>query len=111
MADTIDRICSILAEIDMFGSGGEPLPALDVLSKAVGDAAPLLPHVYTASYAQPLSGAMQRLVSLMGSKDPTTLETLTAAVYQHRTGDPLAVPLNQFIAVISDLYRSFLDRD
>jgi hypothetical protein len=111
MADNIDKVCSILAEVDLFGAGGEPLPRLDVLSQTVEDAAPLLPHLYTATYTDPLTGGLQRLISQMGRKDPTTLETLTAAVYQHRTGSALATPLSQFIAVISDLYRSFLDKD
>jgi hypothetical protein len=111
MNDTIDKLCATLAGIDLFGTGGEPLPKLDELAKTVQEAAPLLPQIFSAAYTEPLMRGVPRLIALLGRKDPLLLETLTGAVYQHRSVSPLTPALNRFLAVISDLYRSFLDKN
>jgi len=110
MSDAFFDLCNRLAEVDLFGTAGEPMPKGTALSKAVQDAAPLLPHAYLSSYGQPLETALRRLIAL-AHQDATTVETLTGAVYQHGSGNPAAAPLNRFLAVISNLYRSFLDNN
>jgi hypothetical protein len=110
MPDSFLDLCNRLAEVDLFGIAGEPMPKGTALAKSVQDAAPLLPHAYLSSYGQPLVTGVRRLIAL-AHDDPTTVETLTGAVYQHAASNAAAAPLNRFLAVISNLYRSFLDND
>jgi hypothetical protein len=100
-----------LLKIDFFGTGGVALPAKGSLAKAVSDGALLLPNAYVAGYAQPLEQHLSSLLQQVakGRLDPETLETLAGAMYQHRSDTVLAAPLQRFLAVISNLYRSFLD--
>jgi hypothetical protein len=72
--------------------------------------AQLLPNSCVTGYAEPLEASLPRLAQLESS-DSLTVETLSGAVYQHRPDDPNIGPLHRFLAVISDLYRSFLDKD
>jgi hypothetical protein len=67
--------------------------------------------VYQQSYVVPLEAALPRLEAAARRGSAVTVETLTAAIYDHQAGDPLSEPLERFLAVISDLYRSFLDHD
>jgi hypothetical protein len=100
-----DELVQRLLKIDLFGKDGE-VPPSD-LAAAVQAGAPMIPPLFTDPYVQPLEQNMPRLVGM----DSTTLETLAGAVYQHSSGNALGPPLRRFLAVISDLYRSFLDRD
>jgi hypothetical protein len=112
MQTNIQQLIARLGQIDLFGIGGDPLPTpLSACKKAVAVGAPLLPSAYVASYIQLLEGALPRLFKLASQGDPTTVETLAGAVYQHKSGQQLTIPLNRFLAVISDLYRSFLDKE
>ena len=108
-ADPFDQLCARLEQIDLFGTAGEAPPKGAALKAALAEGGPQLPAVFQPTYVQPLEQALPRLAGPRG--DPTTLETLTGAVYQHRAGEALAAPLGRYLAVISDLYRSFLDRD
>jgi hypothetical protein len=110
VADNFADLTNRLAQIDLFGKAGEPMPLGNALSNAVKEAAPMLPPVYVSAYADPLEAAMRRLTA-MARTDPTTVETLTGAVYQHHAGNPMEAPLDRFLAVISNLYRSFLDKN
>jgi hypothetical protein len=107
--ETFVQLYERLLRIDFFGTAGQALPT--ALAKAVSDGALLLPHIYAEGYAQPLEASLKRLVQLVSARrlDATTIETLTAAVYQHRPGAGPAAQLQRFLAVISNLYRSFLD--
>src|SRR5215831_5573264 len=110
MADGFTKLCTRLTQIDLFGTAGEAMPQGSTLSRAIKEAAPLLPPVYQPAYVTPLEASLQRLIRI-ARHDPTTVETLTAAVYQHRAGDLEVASLNRLLAVISDLFRSFLDKD
>lgn len=110
MSDGFDALCARLTQIDLFGTDGEPMPEGTALAKAIQQAAPVLPHHYRDSYAAPLQAALPRLMKLPAG-DRYKLEAFAGAVYQHAAGDAITKPLNRFLAVVSDLYRSFLDRD
>jgi hypothetical protein len=107
MLDGFAALCARLAQIDLFGKAGKPMPKGASLSAAVKRASPLLPHVYGEAYTARLEASLPRLHRMAGRK-PAAVEVLTGAVYQHGNA---AAPLERFLAVISDLYRSFLDRD
>lgn len=109
MAHGFFQLCAQLARIDMFGTAGEPMPHGSALLQAIEQGASLLPQVYTAAYVAPLRACLPRLTQL-AALHPATVETLTGAVYQHASTEMLPA-LHRFLAVVSDLYRSFLDRD
>lgn len=111
MVDNFDEIWQRIAKIPLFGKAGEAMPTEAELAKAVRGAAGLLPPVYQDTYVAPLEAALPRLAAAASRGGASTVETLTAAIYQHQTGDALSAPLERFLAVVSDLYRSFLDRD
>ncbi len=108
MADAFEQIWQRLATVDLFGQGGEALPSATDLPLAVTAGAAQMPHVYQDTYIAPLETNMARLLASIPD-NASTVETLTAAVYQHQANDPMRAPLNRFLAVISNLYRSFLD--
>jgi len=110
--DTFAKLYQRLLRIDFSGTAGEPLPHGTTLVKAVSAGANVLPHVYSDGYAQPLEHNLKRLLQLDAARrlQPGTVETLTAAVYQHRNGSSNSQQLERYLAVISNLYRSFLDR-
>jgi nucleoside phosphorylase len=82
-------------------------PVYNKVSGMVSKAAPLLPAVFQAAYVKPLETHLQSVFSRTNG-DPDFIETLTGAVYEHGIkGESL--PLHRFLAVISDLYLSFLD--
>jgi hypothetical protein len=82
-------------------------PTFTKVNGMVSQAAPLLPATFQPAYVKPLETHLQSVFSRMDLSDTSFLETLTGAVYQHEI-KPLAVPLHRFLAVISDLYISFL---
>ena len=103
-----------LLRVNFFGIAGEALPEGPELATAVNDGVLLLPHDYVVGYGQQLETNLRRLLRLIAARrlDATTLETLTGAAYQHRTGsETQSQQLNRFLAVISNLYRSFLSAE
>jgi hypothetical protein len=70
---------------------------------------PLLPAAFRTGYVEPLLSKMDSIFAQIAPKDPLILETLTACVYQH-ADNGLRPELNRFLAVISDLYDSFLNK-
>ena len=112
-ADAFARLYQRLLEIDFFGRAGEALPPRSALARAVNDGANMLPFEYLHGYAEPLERNLGRLLYRAQAFGPPylmPLEVLTGSVYQHRNGSSSPRPLNRFLAVISDLYRSFLDK-
>ena len=105
MADGFSQFCARLAQIDLFGTAGMALPQGTTLAKAIRDAAPLLPPLYEPIYVTHLESRLKNLLQ----KAPGSVETMTGVVYQH--AGSTHQPLDRFLAVISDLYRSFLDKD
>ena len=102
----------VLRELDLTGDGppdvpwGDNAPTVEVVREAVTEAMAALPRVYRDGYATPLLTALDNLVPELAS-DAFTLEALTGAVYDH--SDATVRPqLRQFLAVVSNLYRSFL---
>jgi hypothetical protein len=106
-----------LSHVKMFAQGPPKppygkKPTVAPVLKAVTAGESALPLLYRMRYAEPLK---EQLPGAMTSPDPRTrlagdaLETITGAVYQHAANVPVAQPLNRFLAVISNLYRSFLD--
>ncbi len=72
-----------------------------------------LPLVYQDDYVKPLLRNLGRVVR---SNDDVVeahniAETLAGAVVQHMPGSPVRHPVRQFLAVVSNLYRSFLSPD
>jgi uridine phosphorylase len=84
-------------------------PTLAKVKTAVDGGAPFLPPVYRDGYAAALQSHLASLVSrTTRSGDLTSLQTLTGAVYQHNQA--AAPQLDRFLAVVSNLFRSFLDK-
>jgi hypothetical protein len=120
MAIDLDKFTALarnLSHVRLFGSGSPKppwgkTPTVAAVLKAVGAGEPALPLLYRNKYAEPLK---QALPGAMTNSDPNrrlvgdNLETVTGAVYQHAAKVTGATELRQFLAVISNLYRSFLD--
>jgi hypothetical protein len=80
--------------------------------KLLAQGRPYLPTSFRNGYDQPLDAHLDtvfaRLTTASQGLDAATLETLAGAVYQQ--GDKtLHRPLHRFLAVVSNMYRSFLD--
>ena len=102
-----------LMKVNLFGAAPPPppfgtQPTLAKLQKLVTSSSQLLPATFRDGYAVPLEQNLSQVLAQIG-QDLTTLEAITGAVYQHaqKTGLP---QLHRFLAVISDLYRSFLSK-
>lgn len=85
-------------------------------AKAIGDlldaGRDFLPHEFQDRYADPLRKhliSVVRRLTVGGELDAVTMETLAGAVYQHRADGKDLQDLRRFLAVISNMYRSFLD--
>ena len=111
------KLCRDLSKLDLFGDGPPkpPYGAAPTVAKvlaAVDSGSNALPRVYRDNYVTPLKAA---LPASMTNPDPRRridgliLETVTGAVYDHAAGSPVAKELGRFLAVISNLYRTFLD--
>jgi hypothetical protein len=72
-----------------------------------------LPLVYQDAYVAPLLRNLGRVVRCQDDllEAHNAAETLAGAVAQHLPGSPVRHPLQQFLAVVSNLYRSFLSPD
>lgn len=102
-----------LLQIDFYGNAGDP-PQLDkTLRQSIKEGSSMLPHCYAESYVRSLDHSLPRLLKQVSAEqmDPETLEMLTGAVYQHKGPDGPTLPLQRLLAVVSNLYRSFLDAD
>ena len=87
-------------------------PSLKDFTEALEKGLHHLPVVYEDAYADPLKARLGRVRTetlKLGDNDPA--ETLLGAVYNHAPDSGIAAPLRQFLIVISDFYRSFLDKD
>lgn len=81
-------------------------PTWTRVKRAVDAGARLIPKPFLDGYVAPLQTNLKNLVK---DRKRGELETLTGAVYQHAQmrGNP---ELKRFLAVVSDLYQSFLDK-
>lgn len=94
------------------------------LRAATAKGAPFLPMVYQQGYAEPLQAKLAGIVDKLdqqvqhGERPPAyraqVLEALFGAIYQHGhdvTKVEARPQLKRFLAVVSNLYRSFIDDD
>lgn len=106
------KLYDVLRKLDLTGDGppeapwGGDAPTVDVIRDAIGEAMTALPRVYRSGYAAPLLDSLGTLVPALAS-DSFALEAITGAVYDH-SDTTVRVQLRQFLAVVSNLYRSFL---
>jgi hypothetical protein len=83
------------------------------LRKAIEDAKAYLPIDYRKAFADPL---LENLDHVLRSRDKAKeasrlVEAIVGAVVQHSRASVLRPALRQFLAVVSNLYRSFLASD
>ena len=104
------QLYDTLRGIDLVGTGppappwGDGAPTADDVRAAITPAAVKLPLAYRDAYVRPL---LDQLDVVVQQADPVTLETLAGAVFDHDVAD-VDPQLDQFLAVVSNLYRSFL---
>lgn len=117
LTESFGELFAILSAIDLFGSAkpnvGYPLPPkLADVTKVVAKGDKRIPRLFHDAYSAPLQDALPKIIQdtdPANLDDLTQLETLTGAVYQH--GDQSVAPqLSRFLAVVSDLFRSFLSK-
>ncbi len=106
------QLCEKLATIDLFGDG-PPIPpwgdspTLEAVEQVIGIGAPALPQTYRDGYVTPLT---ENLRSVLRQTPANLVETLAGAVYEHTPESEVRQQLQRFLAVISNLYRSFLSK-
>ena len=102
-----------LSAIDLFGAAPPdvpyPLPPQEApVRQAIQSGEHKLPVAFQQGYSEPLLARLKTVMArLEGS--PDIIETLAGSVYQH-VDTTVAGDLGRFLAVISDLYRSFLSK-
>ena len=86
-------------------------PTLDKVKRALERDVDALPFVYRRVYVDELREQLPAVIRQLNTADNRFLiETLVGAVYDHGEDD-VAAPLGRFLAVVSNLYRSFLDAE
>jgi hypothetical protein len=121
------RLYDHLCKIDLTGSVPGIRPALSSVADvraATSRGAPFLPLIYRQNFHEPLNAALPHVMEKLkqevksGQKSPTEmttmLESLYAGIYQHGprvTRIDSSAELRRFLAVVSNLFRSFVDRD
>ncbi len=116
-ADNVLTLARIFSQINFADSGPPDIPwgnrpSARAFSQAIASGVHHLPLVYEHAYIEPLRrrvGRVLRLTQKGGGTEPA--ETLLGAVYEHAPGAKVAPQLRRFLAVVSDLYRSFLSRE
>jgi nucleoside phosphorylase len=83
-------------------------PTAPKVEALINKADPLLPAPFRAGYVTPLLDRADSIFARLGS-NAFTLETLTGCIYQHADRS-IQPQMNRFLAVISDLYLSFLNK-
>jgi hypothetical protein len=106
-----------LRAIDLFGQGPPDPPfgttlTVEAVKPSIESASTRLPLVYRRVYVDPLVSQLQAVLQALEPLKPEdrqmAIEALAGAVYDHSVHE-VAAPLHRFLAVISNLYRSFLD--
>src|SRR5690349_6432848 len=106
--DSLMKLTDLLAAVPPPPPIGEPA-AFDAVEAAISGSADLLPKIFRAAFSDPLQRELRSVfMRLTRQEDFTTLEAVAGAVYQH-SNNPGRAALDRFLAVISNLYRSFLD--
>ena len=105
-------LCEVLSKrVDFFGVAGPAMPAAAALGGLLRTGGLVLPLGYRDSYVVPVQREMERLLALAqaGRIQMSSVEIVTGGIVQHVPDWPLAAELRRFVAVISNLYCSFLD--
>jgi hypothetical protein len=112
------QFCQRLTKIDFFAEDPRLLPKAKAPAKLpplINDGAAFLPQTYRQNYATPLSqnlpSFLVQLRTAPAAKAIAFLEPYCAPVYQHAKGATaidVGPELKRFLAVVSNLYRSFL---
>jgi hypothetical protein len=115
-AESFSQLCVKITSIDLSGTKAPPPPwgaktptAADLIA-ALKEGGAVLPPAYQTGYVKPLQDQIPRLMHFAQSSPAFVghLETLFGAVHQHSMDHSHSQPLRRFMAVVSDLYRSFL---
>lgn len=111
--------CKRLTKIDFFGADPGLLPRVNAAAKLaplINDGAAFVPQLYRQGYAAPLNATLPSLLIQLrnASSDEAVglLEPFCAPLYQHADGaiaTDVRPELKRFLAVVSNLYRSFLN--
>ncbi len=105
-------LCEALSKrVDFFGVAGPEMPEAAALDGLLRPGGLVLPRGYRDSYVGPVQREAARLLALAqaGRIRMSSVEIVTGGIVQHVPGWPLTAELRRFVAVISNLYRSFLD--
>jgi hypothetical protein len=106
--DDFTALATQFARVDLFGFG-PPAPPWgrqqtgQKVAAAISSGRNRLPLVYQNAYVAQLEDNLQ---SLLGG----SMEPWAAPVYEHAAGSSVSPQLDRFLAVVSNLYRSFLDK-
>lgn len=118
ITDRFTKLTELFASIDLFGGGPPSVPwgigrrpdAAEVLA-ALGTGSSRLPRAYREGYADKLKNETPYLVAQLGLRiPPVVLETLAGAVYDHDPSRSVETELHRFLAIISDLFTSFISK-
>ena len=116
-----EAFCKALTGIDFFGQDAGLLPRLNSVGKlgpVIVSSSAFVPQVYRQGYATPLANTLPSFYTQL-NRTPTadaiaSLEPYCAPIYQlapATTNTDVRMPLRRFLAVVSNLYRSFLDKN
>jgi hypothetical protein len=113
------ELCEILAKLDLFGSDLKVRPKLNspaAIKSAVTSGAAQIPLAYRDTYAaailRELDNVLVQLKEVPSAERVMVIEQFYAAVYEHGTISGMTdvrSQLRRFLAVISNLYRSFVN--
>ncbi|HKO58218.1 MAG TPA: hypothetical protein VJ276_20300 [Thermoanaerobaculia bacterium] len=104
-----------IAGEDLTGLGPPDIPwgsnaSEESFAAAIEPAIDYMPLAYQQAYVTPVQQNLSRLaIASPGGGDPA--ETVLGAIYDHGPGSEVGPPLRRFLAVVSDLYESFLSRE
>jgi hypothetical protein len=114
--DNYRELCSTFSKIDLFHEDPGLLPRVTTQSEIadlISNGAAFMPRLYRLDYAQRLHDNLAAAM-IRGKVDPREirlyLEPFCAPLYQHHPGaikTQVRKELHRFLAVISNLYRSF----
>ncbi|GEM_PF-580281 len=107
-----NSLYSLLMKTNFLAASTPAFGAKPTSSKVTGmvsKSAPLLPAPFQAGYVTPLLDRAASIFARIAPGDVSYVETLTGCVYQH-SDKTIAPEMNRFLAVISDLYVSFLNK-
>jgi hypothetical protein len=113
---SFNELCAKVSTFGLTGSKdprpswGKRIPTAKDLRKALERGGTMLPLAYQTGFVKPLEAQAETIAQLL-QRSPGFLgavETFFGAVQQHHADHAHVLPLRRFMAVVSDLYQSFL---